>query len=234
MKAATTGFKCVIFDLGGVVFSSPIVRLGKLERVRGIQHNLLNRYIARCNAWKKLEKGMITPSEFIESHYDEELKRNIEAQGSVVDSSLLDVTGKEIMDSIMSPEAWIPRKPYVEAITVLRSSGFTTCALTNNFKGEDFDVMESTVTEIFDFVVESSKVNMRKPSFEIYDYTCSKAQSHPSQCVFLDDIGANLKAARDMGIHTIRVSGDDEEGVQALLELEEVVKLSPIFSSFRP
>lgn len=234
MKAVSTGYKCVIFDLGGVVFSSPIVRLRKLEQIRGIQRNALNGYISRSKAWKELEKGTITPDEFVQSHYDDELKRQVDNVDSIFDLSLLKVSGKDIMDTIISQDSWTPRKPYAEAIKTLQSSGLITIALTNNFKGPSFEIMQSEVTKMFDIVIESSKINMRKPSFEIYKYTCSKADVHPSQCVFLDDIGENLKSAKAMGIHTIRVSGEDEEGVEALLLLEKAVNISPIFSSFRP
>lgn len=245
MRTASKGrIKCVIFDLGGVVFSSPIGRLGKLERIYGIPHNVLNGYIAKSTAWKELEKGTLSANDFMSGSYDKELESQIHQKNKNVDPRLQTVSGKLIMETIASADSWTPRPPYVEAISALRASGLKAVALTNNFKGFPektegsgaFRNMDwvSSFGSLFDIVVESSKLNMRKPSVEIYEYTCAQAQVRPHECVFLDDIGANLKPAKEMGMHTIRVSVSDEDGIQGLLSLEKIVEISPLFSSLRP
>ena len=240
LRSTSSAIRCVIFDLGGVVFSSPIGRLRVLECQKGIPLNALNKYIAHATSWKELEKGTISPAEFISSYYDDELKEKAAAIDSSIDPSLLRVSGRDIMDSILSPDAWTPRAPYVEATKTLRSSGFKVVGLTNNFKSDPaspvtaFDIAAPTIHDMFDLVVESSKVNLRKPSLEIYRYTCSKAGVEPSHCAFLDDIGPNLKPARELGMRTIRVNVEDTHGVQALLALEDIVGVSPLFATDRP
>ena len=60
-----SSIKAVIFDLGGVVFSSPIGRLGEVERKIGLEHNSLNRHIGNCKTWGQMERGEITPTQFV-------------------------------------------------------------------------------------------------------------------------------------------------------------------------
>ena len=58
----------------------------------------------------------------------------------------------------------------------------------------------------FDHVVESSKVGVRKPEPRFYEIACELAGVEPTECVFLDDLGINLKPARAMGMQTIKVA----------------------------
>ncbi len=75
---------------------------------------------------------------------------------------------------------------------------------------------------IFDEVVESSKVGVRKPEPAFYEHACRALEIKPSQAIFLDDLGINLKPARAMGVATIKV-GDPE---RALDELEALLSHS--------
>lgn len=243
MKTVANGIRCVIFDLGRVVFPSPISRLGQLERTNGIAHNALNKYIAASQAWNELEKGLITPHEFVNLSYDTELAQNLKLFGASVDPNLSKVSGKMIVEVITSADSWNPRPSYLEAISTLRQSGLKVVALTNNFKtisgakdNERFAQLswESNLNGIFDTIVESSKINMRKPSLEIYKHTCNLAGVYPDQCVFLDDIGANLKPAKELGMRTIRVNVNDENGIEALLTLEQIIEIYPLFSTLHP
>jgi putative hydrolase of the HAD superfamily len=62
----------------------------------------------------------------------------------------------------------------------------------------------------FDHVIESSKVGLRKPDVRIYALMCEALDVEPTACVFLDDLGVNLKPARAMGMTTIKVEGEDQ------------------------
>jgi putative hydrolase of the HAD superfamily len=72
------------------------------------------------------------------------------------------------------------------------------------------------IMELFDAVIESSKIGIRKPDPRIYTMMCEKLGVAPDACVYLDDLGGNLKPARAMGMTTIKV----ESGPQAIAELE--------------
>jgi putative hydrolase of the HAD superfamily len=72
---------------------------------------------------------------------------------------------------------------------------------------------------LVDVVIESSKAGVRKPDPAFYKLACERLEIEPHDAVFLDDIGANLKTARAMGMTTIKVTDPDV----AIAELEDVV-----------
>ena len=72
---------------------------------------------------------------------------------------------------------------------------------------------------MFDVVIESSKVGVRKPDPRFYEIALDAVDVAPDDAVFLDDLGVNLKPARALGMTTIKV---DDPAV-ALAELEAVV-----------
>jgi putative hydrolase of the HAD superfamily len=216
--------KCVIFDLGGVVFSSPIGRLAQLEVEHGLPSKMLNTHIMNSLSWSRLEKGEIDPSTFAKE-YDEEIKRGITS--GKIPKILKRISGSLIMETISADDG-IPRVQYIEAIESLKRMNILTCALTNNFKASaaknDTSLNQAVITkDFFDIVVESSVVGLRKPDPKIYCLVCKKAGVHPSDCVFLDDIGYNLKPAKKLGMQTIKVMVNDENGINALYQLENII-----------
>jgi putative hydrolase of the HAD superfamily len=74
----------------------------------------------------------------------------------------------------------------------------------------------------FDAVIESSKVGFRKPEPRFYEIACETVGVQPDECVFLDDLGINLKPAAQMGMITIKVTS----AKQALAELSQILGLS--------
>jgi epoxide hydrolase-like predicted phosphatase len=93
--------------------------------------------------------------------------------------------------------------------------------LTNNVK-EFGEHWRSTfpIDELFEVVVDSSHVGMRKPDPEIYLLTCSQLGVEPSDAVFVDDNADNVAAARALGMETVHF-GDDPR--VALVELDAVL-----------
>jgi len=117
-----------------------------------------------------------------------------------------------------SPE---PRPQMVRAIDAIRARGLRTGALTNNWVSEDRTAPAPGREIVFDVVVESSVERLRKPDPRIYALTLARLDVLASQAIFLDDLGINLKPARDMGITTIKVLDPDD----ALRELAELLQL---------
>ena len=72
---------------------------------------------------------------------------------------------------------------------------------------------------LFDVFVESSVVGLRKPDPRIYRHACDEIGTVPEETVFLDDIGRNLKPARQLGMTTIKV----DDPIEALEQLEDVL-----------
>jgi len=77
------------------------------------------------------------------------------------------------------------------------------------------------VMALFHVVVESSKVGVRKPDPRFYEMACDLLDVKPEMCVFLDDLGINLKPAAAMGMTTIKVV----EPEQAITDLESVLAI---------
>src|SRR5690606_19889340 len=75
------------------------------------------------------------------------------------------------------------------------------------------------VMSLFDHVIESSKVGIRKPDPRIYEMACEALGVSPAASIYLDDLGINLKPARALGMTTIKVLSPE----QALKELEAAV-----------
>jgi putative hydrolase of the HAD superfamily len=78
------------------------------------------------------------------------------------------------------------------------------------------------IMERFDAVVESSKVGCRKPETRFYEIACELLDVEPHQCVFLDDLGINLKPAAAMGMQTIKVLGAEK----AINDLEAILGIT--------
>jgi putative hydrolase of the HAD superfamily len=74
----------------------------------------------------------------------------------------------------------------------------------------------------FDTVVESSKVGCRKPETRFYEIACELLNVQPIECVFLDDLGINLKPAAAMGMQTIKVLGANK----AINDLEAILGIT--------
>ncbi|PWN53299.1 HAD-like protein [Violaceomyces palustris] len=168
----------------------------------------------------------------------------------------LDVDGRELFGLMMQKSLTVDPL-VANAIISLRASGrFKVAALTNNFAPPTESSLQAqgqtgadkaraspsleeelehlglgsarkNIESMFDFFIQSSVVGMRKPDPNFYRYTLNLLQVKPSEVVFLDDIGINLKAAQAFGIKTIRVQ--PTSSIPALRELEKVtgIRLLP-------
>jgi putative hydrolase of the HAD superfamily len=108
----------------------------------------------------------------------------------------------------------------------VKAAGYKTGCITNNLPkidskgmlapGESRDVVEQ-IHANFDHIIESSKAGVRKPEPRIYEMMCEALCVEPEVCIFLDDLGVNLKPARAMGMTTIKVPiGDVGPAVEEL------------------
>jgi putative hydrolase of the HAD superfamily len=198
--------RAVIFDLGGVVIGSPLHAIADYEGELGLARNAVNRVVVTSGptgAWSRLERGELGLEEFYPR-----FEADCAAAGIVIDA-------REMMRRVA--EIAVPRPAMLEAIRRLRAAGRKVAALTNNW------VTDGGGSELlrphFDVFIESAVVGLRKPDPRIYQLACCELGVTPPEVVFLDDIGSNLKAARALGMTTIKVDEPDA----ALAELERVV-----------
>jgi len=196
-----------IFDLGGVVLGSPFEAIARYEQEHAIAAGFVSRLIAQGSersAFHALERGEIDTSAFAP---------RFEAEAAALGVKL---DGKALISAIA--RAAKPRPVFLRAIEIIRGKGIKTCALTNNWKGDSTAALHSH----FDVFLESSKLGMRKPDPRIYRLACEALGLAEWQVVYLDDIGANLKPARALGLLTIKVDAPDT----ALAELEKLLGFS--------
>ena len=100
-------------------------------------------------------------------------------------------------------------------------SDFKLGCITNNVKPsseENTDNETKEAMSIFDHVIESSIAGIRKPNPEIYMMSCDALNVSPDQCIYLDDLGINLKPARELGMTTIKVI-QPEDAIQEVRNL---------------
>lgn len=200
--------EAVIWDFGGVLTTSPFEAFARFERERGLPADIIRRTNAANhleNAWAKFERAEVDIEAFDTLFAAESLALGAE------------VRGKEVLPLL----AGDLRPEMVEALKRIAAVLKTGC-ITNNLPanaigsagGRTLYIAE--VMTLFDHVIESAKIGLRKPDLRIYQMMVEALQVDPKNCVYLDDLGVNLKPARAMGMTTIKVVS----AAQAIRELE--------------
>jgi putative hydrolase of the HAD superfamily len=202
--------RAVLWDFGGVILSSPFEAFNRYEAEIGLPKDFIRSLNARngdTNAWAKMERSEVSLEGFVEL-FEEEARQ----QGHKLD-------GWRILQSLSGDI----RPQMVEALRRC-SRAFRVACITNNMKhGEGPGMARSADTAqavaeimtLFEHVVESSKLGLRKPDPRIYRHACDLLGVQPEECVYLDDLGINLKPARALGMRTIKV-GDPDVAIDEL------------------
>src|SRR6476619_4148916 len=199
--------EAVIWDFGGVLTSSPFEAFTRFETERGLPAAIIRRTNAANhleNAWAKFERAEVDIHAF-----DDLFANESRALGAEVRAK----------DVLRLPPADL-RHEIVEALKRVKAR-FKTGCITNNLpanaigshSGRSLYVAEVMV--LCDHVIESAKIGLRKPDPRIYRMMVETLKVDPKHCVYLDDLGVNLKPAREMGMTTIKVVS----AAQAISEL---------------
>jgi len=218
MSAGGLAVEAVLFDFGGVISASPFETFAHYEQANGLPPGFIRSVNAtnhHDNAWARLERNEVGFDEFCDA---------FEAEAAAA-GGMLDVRA---LFAALSMEL---RPAMVEAV---RRCGerYKTGLLTNNFVSPMADAEPAEpgrpsgarsrlgeVLALFDVVIESSVVGVRKPDPRFYAMACERLGIGPTGAVFLDDLGVNLKPARAMGMATIKVTDPED----ALDELEALL-----------
>lgn len=202
----------VLWDFGGVIMSSPFEAFNAFEEANGLPIDFIRSVNAtnpHHNAWAHLERGDITHEQFDLAFAEESADLGHRVPGSEVLACL----------------AGYVRHDMVALLDRVKAAGYKTACLTNNIAPMDEAGGRSAeiaaIMARFDAVVESSKAGVRKPEPRFYEIACELLGVAPSECVFLDDLGINLKPAAAMGMATIKV----HSSAQAIADLERVLGL---------
>ena len=197
--------KAVLWDFGGVILTSPFEAFRHYE----IEHGLPTDFIRKVNttnphgnAWALLERNEISADQF-----DALFTVESEALGHRVPGA-----------DVLSLLAGDVRAEMVDMLDQVKAAGYRVACLTNNVIGGDgvdagVDARATQIAAImdrFDVIVESSKVGVRKPERRFYEIACELLGVGAEECVFLDDLGINLKPAAAMGMTTIKVTSAEQ------------------------
>ncbi len=201
--------KAIISDFGGVLTTPLGNSFAAWQRESGIALEDLGMAMAAATERHGehplfvLEKGRITEAEFV---------RRIEEE----------LGGDRRLGSL--PEVYfehLERDPEsIELMRDLRRRGLRMALLTNNVREWEprWRALLPEIDEIFEVVVDSAFVGMRKPEPEIYTLTLERlgGDLHAAECIFVDDIALNCEAARELGMTAVIF----ESAAQARAEIE--------------
>jgi putative hydrolase of the HAD superfamily len=113
--------------------------------------------------------------------------------------------------------ATVPSEPMYAAVRALRAAGLRTCLLSNSWGSDGYP--REILPELFDAVVISAEVGMRKPEERIFRHATGLIGLAPGDCVFIDDMSANVQAAEALGMHGVLHS----EAAATVAELAELL-----------
>ncbi|NWH22061.1 HYES hydrolase, partial [Grus americana] len=213
--------RAVLFDLGGVLFGPGLQHfLGSCERDCALPRDFLRKVLFAGDSespYARAMRGQITLSQLF-SEMEEGCRQHASASGIALPPDFSVARAFEEMAAEGTVSA-----PLLRAARVLRRNGFKTCVLTNNWVDDSAGrLFTATLMNLlrrhFDLVIESCRLGAQKPDPKIYAYALDALQAKPQEVILLDDIGENLKPAREMGMATVLVR--DTETV--LRELEEL------------
>jgi putative hydrolase of the HAD superfamily len=191
--------EAVLFDYGGVLATSQWEAFAEFERARGFEPGAL---AARFGiehpsrpgtpAWQLIETGELAWADYADA---------------------VGVEGIHDVAALMPLRAlW----PMVAVVRRLRADGYRLGILTNNVR-EFGEYWRSTIpVDLFDVVVDSCEVGLRKPDEAIYRLAAERIGVPPARCAFLDDSPVNVAAAEATGMRGVVVGADLDEAIAAL------------------
>ena len=200
--------RAVLFDFGGVFTDSPFDALDALGEELGADPAILMEVVFgpyhedTDHPWHRLERGEV---ELVRAR--EEILALGKERGIHADPfELFAIVGR----SGARPEL-------VDRVHSLRTKGLRTALVTNNVK-EFRQAWRSmlAVDELFDVILDSSEIGIRKPDPRIFHLALEQLDIAPGEAIFLDDYASNVHAAEALGIRGVLVEADPSSALAAL------------------
>jgi len=211
----SNAIKAVIFDFGGVFTDSPFTTVDEFGVALGAAPGQIAEIVFGSyeqdgdHPWHRLERGEIT----LEDARQAVLALGV-AQGFKVDIYEM------FMKMAASKAGASERQVLVDRVLELKKAGYRLAIITNNvreFADGWRSLLPFKVEEVFDVVVDSSAVGMRKPNPAIFHHTLQLLEGiDPTLTIFLDDYHANIAAASALGMKTVLVGPDAAQAVKDL------------------
>lgn len=218
MNGADGRIRAVISDFGGVLTNHLIEAFGAFQDKTGISPEQLNRGMQRLGERDgeyplfRLERGELSEQQFLDDlswALEEELGHRPQLHRF-----------REIYFAALHPN-----EPMIGVMRAAQKRGYRMAILTNNVREwEEVWRSKLPVDEIFELVVDSAWVGMRKPDPRIYELTIERLGGlAPEEHLFVDDNELNIQAARELGLHAVHFRSND----QAIPEIRSALGLDP-------
>jgi putative hydrolase of the HAD superfamily len=199
--------RALVTDFGGVLTNPLIESFLAYQRETGVAFEDLGNAMARImeedggrHPLFELEKGNVTEQEFTD-RLGAQLGRRLDTLGAAYFANLH------------------PNEPMIEYLRGLKAEGLRLALLTNNVREWEplWRAKLPDVEELFEVIVDSGFVGMRKPEREIYELTLERMGGglRFEECAFVDDIELNCEAARALGMKAVRFH-DTEQAIEEL------------------
>jgi len=206
--------EAVIFDLGGVLSStgrpSDVARRFPHDPIEIVLEVVMGDYGHDTDhPWHRLERGEISMVDYRDSLAELVMKAGL----TPVPDSSTETRSEDLF-------RFEPCEPMIELVHDLRSAGIKVSVLTNNIR-EFRPLWWSMIdfSSVFDDVVDSHEVGLRKPNPAIYELALQRLNTKPQSTAFLDDAVSNVKAANMVGLHGIWVERDPQPAISAVRQL---------------
>ena len=203
--------KAVFWDFGGVITTSPFDSFNTYEATNNLDKDFIRKVNSTnpdINAWAKLERNKLYFNDLFFS------------ESSSLGHGIYGIEVIKLLQGQLRPEM-------IKALKAIQGNLVQAC-LTNNIVSPETTLSDENVSiagknnevmGLFDFVIASSEQNVRKPDPAFYHLALKEAKVDPEEAVFLDDLGINLKPAKTLGMHTIKVVNSQD----ALKELNSLL-----------
>ena len=209
--------EAVIWDFGGVFTTSPFEAFRRYEAASGLPRDFIRQVNATdpdANAWALFERSEIDAAAFDALFLAESTRLGHAVRGADVLPLLSGDVRPRVVAALRACKARFKVGCITNNVTTGHGAGMAGSADKAAAVGE--------ILGLFDAVLESSKVGVRKPDPRIYAMMCERLEVAPAACVYLDDLGVNCKPAAALGMTAIKVSSE----AQALAELAAATGLA--------
>lgn len=200
----------VVFDFGGVFTRSPLALVRRAAETAGVSADalielMLGGYGTESDhPWQRVERGETTIDE-----------ARTWARAETAYRLGVEIDPHDVMSPLFTEP---PRQAMIDTAASLKTAGLTTALLTNNVR--ELRPLWSAMSDwgaIFDHIVDSSEVGLRKPSKEAFELVLDRCSvDDPGRAVMVDDFEVNLDGARAVGMQTVLVGEDPASALATL------------------
>jgi putative hydrolase of the HAD superfamily len=212
IPSSPRAFDAILVDFGGVLTTSPFAAMRTKGNLSGVGFDAVMQLVMgpydldTDHPWHRVERGELDLADALALITDEANRAGIEFDATQIGSFF----GPSIVQEVV-----------VERVRRLRPAGYRTALVTNNVRelGPFWRPMVP-LDELFDWVIDSSEVGVRKPDPRIFALALEKVHVTAERSVFIDDWPGHVAAARSVGMTAILMADDPEP---ALSELDELL-----------